>query len=734
MRQVFLEKGTVCVQNVARPQLNPWSVLVSVHYSFVSSGMEASAIAHAKKNPLFSNVPHKIKMVLATLSGQKAIASGRTKKAHTDCFQALGNSCSGQIIAVGEKVTAFRPGDYVACAGAEFAHHADIVCVPESLVVRVSQETLKESSATALGAVALQAIRRSSLQVGETVCVLGLGLLGQLTVQMAKIAGCKVIGIDLLEDRLTVAKNLGADATFLAQSENLYESINFLTQGHGVDCSLITASGKGNDIVQTAMNITRRRGKVVVVGEVGLGLEREPFYKKEIDLLTSHLYGPGFSEDVYEKEKREYPHSYVRWTEKRNMEAVASLIQQRKLTVNLLAEKEFSIDDADKAYQVIQNKQAIGVILSYSHQKNVSFVPATKEKDFSKKILFPSLEKEVLRVGVVGAGDESKNVLLPILNKRADAEITAISDTSIVAAKNAAHQVGAKKTFTDEVELFSQSDVDVVCINSSHKLNFDQALQALVHKKAVFLHKPMMASFHQFNIFNKFLLMHPEAPVCVNYHRSFAPFIEKIKWETVDRYSPLVIQYRINNAREDSELWNGTEQSAGNIINDACHIFDLFCFLTGAKPVALSVESLKPKSDDLFPTDNFSVHVSFNDGSICSLLYTSLGHSASGMERMEVFFDAKSIVMDDYRVLKGFGTSRAFDETVLFPDKGEAHLLEKFFERLKIERFVSPVSLDRFRDVAQLTLITDQLVCEGGGTTEFSSQSVAREVGASREV
>lgn len=733
MRQVFLEKGTVCVQNVARPQLNPWSVLVAVRYSFVSSGMEASAIANAKRSPLFSNVPHKIKMVLAALSGQKTLGGAHQNK-YKGTFQALGYSCSGQVIAVGAEVTTFRPGDFVACAGAEFAHHADIVCVPENLVVRVKEKNLKESSATALGAIALQAIRRASLQIGETVCVMGLGLLGQLALQLAKQAGCKVIGIDIIEHRLEVAKQFGADAVFLADAENLEESVQFITNQQGVDCTLITASGQSNEIVQRSMNITRKRGKVVVVGDVGLKLEREPFYKKEIDFLISRLYGPGKSENPYQKKGVEYPYSYVRWTEKRNMEAVADLINKKVLKVDGLAHKEFSIDDATKAYEAIKTKKAIGVILSYKTQKEPSFIPAVKEKNFNKPVAFSSLNRDILRVGVVGTGTRTRERVLPLLSSIEDVEVSAVCDVNIVAAKNAAQSVGAKRTFTDEVELFQQKNIDVVYLASPDKFHFDQAFQALSAGKAVFMQRPMVTSFHEFNVLKKFLENNPQAPFCVDYSRSFSPFIEKIKWEVMERYSPLVAHYRINAGYKHIGDRQEGEGGAGRIIADACHIFDLFCFLTGAEPVALSVESLKPQSDSLFPTDNFSVQVSFNDGSICSLLYTCLGHPASESERMEVFFDSKSIVLQDFKHLKGFGTSRAFDETIMVADRGHRNLFESFFEGIRKEKPVVPISFARLQKAAELALVTDQLVCEGGGTKEFIPQASTREVPVSGTV
>ncbi len=718
MRKVFLEKGTIIVQKVAQPRLDEHSVLVSVHYSFISSGTEAATISDTKNNTLFTNIPQKVKAVLASLSrngveGTKGLIKGKLK----GTLQALGFSCSGRVIAVGSKVKTLRVGDFVACAGSDFAHHADIVCVPENLVAAVpNHEFLRETSITTLGAIALQAVRRAQLQIGETVCVQGLGLIGQITVQLAKAAGCTVIGVDLIPERVALAKELGADHAFEANDHSLQKNIDFLTYHKGVDCTLITASSSSNDIVQQAMNFTRKKGKVVLVGDVGLKLERDPFYKKEIDFLISCSYGPGRYDPFYEQEGNDYPYSYVRWTEKRNMQAVIDLITKGSLKVDRLISKEFQIDQASKAYDLLKSQNLLGVVLTYGPKNDFEFVPAVKEAPSLKKNLtFVPAKKGSLQVGVVGAGGFAKSQLLPLVSKVPGVKINAVADADITNAENVSRTYGAVQAFGQEQELFEQSSVDVVVIASPHKFHSDQAVQALCAGKAVFMEKPMVTTFDQFKTISTFLKDNPNAPFCVDYNRSFAPFIQKIKWETLNRYSPLVITYRMNAGYVSPEHWMQREVGAGRVIGEACHIIDLFCFLTGSTPRTVSVEALRPARDDLFPTDNFSVQISFDDGSICSLVYTSIGHTALGKERMELFFDSKSIVMDDYLTLRGYGTSHAFSETVAIADKGHNNLITRFFENLKQDEYEAPISISRLNTVAELTLIIDDLVCQGGG-------------------
>lgn len=719
MRQVFLENGKLIVQKVAQPHLTDNALLVSVHYSFISSGTEAATIANAAQNPLFSNVPQKIQAVLKSLAthgiqGTRALVESRLK----GTLQALGYSCSGKVIAVGKKVTQFRPGDYVACAGAGWANHADIVCIPEHLAVAVpKKEAVRNASITTIGSIALQGIRRSQIQLGETVCVVGLGLLGQITVQLAKNAGATVIGVDLLQDRLNTAKGLGADYVYQG-GEGLKKELDFLTQHHGVDCTIITAATASNEVVQQAMEITRRKGKVVVVGDVGLNLQRNPMYTKEIDFLISCSYGPGRYDKSYEIDGKDYPYDYVRWTENRNMQAITRLIAQNKLSLDKLITHEFHVDDVAQAYDLIKAQKALGVIIRYTPKEDESFIPAVREPLNQQNVTFLPAMKDTVRVGFVGVGGFAQVKLLPVVKKIPGVKITAIVDANITSAENTSRTYGAARALVESHELFDEDLVDVVVIASPHKFHFEQVIDALSHGKAVFVEKPMVTTFEQHKQLSEFLTNNPTAPFCVDYNRSFAPFIQKIKWEISERKTPLVIQYRMNAGYITADHWVQTDIGAGRIIGEACHIFDLFCFLTGANPVSVSVEALKPQSNNLFPTDNFSVQISFDDGSICSLLYTAIGHAGLGKERMEVFFDSKSIVMDDYKTLQGFGTSHGFNESVQMQDKGHEILMHSFFESLKKEKRTMPIDLKRLNTVSELTLTIDDLACRGGGNKE----------------
>lgn len=726
MRQVFLQKGAVVVKEVSQPRLDEYSVLVCVHYSFMSPGTELASM-HQAQAGLLSNIPSKIKNVLATASSHGV--DGTTafiRESLQGSIHSLGYSVSGAVIAVGSKVSRFRTGDYVACAGAGYANHADLVCVPENLTVKINKkEHVRAASVTTIGAIALQGVRRAQLELGERVCVIGLGLVGQLTVQLARQSGCSVIGIDLVPERCELAAKLGAQHVF-SGTDGIETEIDLITEHYGVDATIIAAASKSNEIINQALAITRRKGRVVVVGDVGLSLQAEEFYKKEIDLRVSFSYGPGRNDPAYENQGHDYPLAYVRWTENRNMQAFVEMIEQGRLVIDPLMSTEIDIDNIERGYQQLENKALLGVVLRYGPNEQaasqaVSQSKAVLEYQDQEKIRFVPAVADSIRVGIVGVGGFAQIKLMPMVSKLKNTKINAIVDANIANSINVSKLYGAAQALAHDDELFATDLVDAVVISSSHKLHCEQALKALAHGKAVFLEKPMVTDFEQLGRMQEFFRKHPNMPFCVNYNRSFAPFMIKIKNQVAKRKTPLVAHYRMNAGYTDKNYGVQVQAGAGRIIGEACHIIDLFCFLTEANPVAVSVESLHAQRTDIFPTDNFTAQISFDDGSICSLLYTALGHASLGKERMELFFDGKSIVMEEYTQLYGFGISSSFNETVTMPDKGYEGLLRTFFKGLHKKNEQSPIPFARLFKVAELSLIIDQLACEGGGTKELNS-------------
>ncbi len=721
MRQVFLDRGTIVVKEVCRPLLDDYSVLVSVHYSYISSGIEVAAINNSRQSLFLSNIPKKIEKVLSSISAQ-GIESTTTliKGKLRGELETLGYSCSGHVIATGKKVKNFRTGDLVACAGSGFANHADIVCVPENLVVRIhKQEYLKQSCVTTLGATAMQGLRRANVQIGECVCVWGLGMLGQLTVQLAKCAGCNVVGVDILPDRLSMALECGANAVYDATDADVIKDIVFCTGQYGVDVTIITATSKSDAIIQQAIQVTRKKGKIIVIGDVGMNMDRNPLYNKEIDVLVSCSYGPGRYDQLYEQKSQDYPYPYVRWTENRNMQSFVDLLENGRLNLDPLITSETPLERIAYAYEQIVHKKQLGMVISYGPKTVEPEGRSTNLVNHSTQYI-PARKGGMTSVGIVGAGGFAKVTLMPIISKLCDVKINAVVDTDIARSLSASKLYGAANALVDDNDLFKDDLIDVVIVSSPHKFHSQQALRALHNGKAVFMEKPMVTDFEELNEFRNYFKSNPHAPVCVDYNRSFAPFVSKIKSAVDQRTSPLMIHYRVNAGYLPKDHWEQTEIGAGRIIGEACHIIDLFCYLINSKPVSVSVESLHSSKDMLFPTDNFSAQIHFSDGSITTLLYTSLGHYRLGKERMELFYDSKSIVVHDYVRMTGYGLPSSFSTTSTIADKGHEALITSFFDNVKKTPFVTPIPLDHLIQVAELTLLIDKLACEGGGSKELS--------------
>ena len=369
MKQLLVKKGVVTPHEVPEPQCNANSILVKTHYSFISTGTEGATISSSGQSLLkkcTTNAHEKIEKVKNALKENGITGTLALIKGTLDKVMELGYSCSGEVVHVGKNVTNFKIGDFVACAGSGIAHHAEYVVVPKHLAIKVADKNfLKQTSLTTIGAIALQGIRRANLKLGETVCVIGLGLIGQLTVQLAKISGCTVIGIDIDETKLKLATKIGCDKTFHALESDVKSELEFATHHHGVDATIITAASNSGTIIQQAMEVTRRKGKVVLVGDVKLEFDRSPFYQKEIDFLISCSYGPGRYDSSYENSGIDYPYAYVRWTENRNMQLFADLIQKNQINIDDLISHEFSIHESETAYTHVKQKTCLGVVLGY---------------------------------------------------------------------------------------------------------------------------------------------------------------------------------------------------------------------------------------------------------------------------------------------------------------------------------------------------------------------------------
>lgn len=630
MKQVLTKKGSAIVEEVPAPLVDDDGILVEVAYSLISSGTEIAGLKHSNMSiaERVLKQPENVKKVLDYLQKQGIRKTVSMIRGKLEADYPTGYSCAGIVIQVGRNIHDIKPGDRVACAGTGRAHHAEIVLVPRNLVVKIPEGCeLTDAASVALGAIAMQGVRRANVRLGEIVAVIGLGLVGQLTAQLLKIAGCRVIGFDLEPRRVELAKQLGMDHGFVITEVNVDNEIRHLSGDHGVDSTIITAASQSDAIVQQAMEITRKKGRVVVVGMVGLGLKRSPFYEKEIDFLISRSYGPGRYDERYEEKGLDYPYAYVRWTENRNMAEYLRLVAEGKVNVKAILEREYDVADAPRAYEELRTapEKPLDVLLSYGLEEG-----RRDEKLATKVTLRPFKPLGKINVAVVGAGSFAKSMHLPNLQKLSDLyHLRAIVSATGSNAKATAKQFGADYATTNYEDVLADESVDMVFICTRHNLHAPMAMKAACAGKAIFLEKPMALNESELDELVA-VLKKTQARFMVGFNRRFSPAAQRMKETVTGRRNPLMVLYRVNAGYLPPDHWVHGPEGGGRIIGEACHMFDLFNFLVDAEVEAVSAEALVPRLEHVSGRDNLSATVGYTDGSVCTSLYTTLGDGRLG--------------------------------------------------------------------------------------------------------
>jgi predicted dehydrogenase/threonine dehydrogenase-like Zn-dependent dehydrogenase len=654
MKQVLVREGHAVVEEVPAPTVGARNVLVRVAYSCVSVGTETARM-RLSGMPLYRRALAQRDQAKRALDVGRDQGLMRTYKRVRDQLSAglpIGYSAAGNVIEVGEEVTRFAAGDHVACAGAGIANHAEVIDVPVNLAVKVPDGvSLADASTVTLGAIALQGVRRMNPTLGETVCVIGLGILGQLTAQLLRANGCGVIGADLESERVKVALATGM-AEGVLPGEDLVERTHKLTGDHGADAVVITAATSSDQVVRQAMQACRKKGRVVLVGDVGLHLRRSDFYEKELDFLMSTSYGPGRYDDIYEREGQDYPLPYVRWTENRNMEEYLRLLAEGKLSLANLGVQTYEIEDAEQAYGALDGASPAPLIVLFAYPE--------RDEVFKRKVAVRRVVPQTgrVRVAVVGAGSFAQATHIPNLLKLKDSfELRSVMSRTGSNAAAVAKRSGAAYSTTEYDEVLADEEVDLVLISTRHNLHAEMTLRALEAGKNVFVEKPLALSSEELDRIEAFYETRDAPLLMTGFNRRFSPAAVRAKEVLFGRTTPLIANYRMNAGYIPRDHWVHGPEGGGRNIGEACHIYDLFQHLVEADVKDVSARSIEPSSDHWVRNDNFVATLAYGDGSICTLTYTAFGHRRHPKERLEIYADGQVVSLDDYRLLSVAGDS-----------------------------------------------------------------------------
>jgi predicted dehydrogenase/threonine dehydrogenase-like Zn-dependent dehydrogenase len=677
MKQLVLLKGSVNVQQVPSPTVEPGAVLVRVSHSCISIGTELAGV-RSSGEPTWKRAlkhPEEVRRVISMVAEQGIRRIHRMVKSKLTSATALGYSAAGIVIEVGEGVSDLRVGDRVACAGAQCAHHAEVIRVPRNLAIKVPESVDFEAASTAtLGAIAMQGVRRLGPTLGESFVVLGLGILGQIASQILRANGCRVIGIDLDRSRIALAKTLGIDAAFHPDDAEAIDHVHRLTDGFGVDGVVVTAASESDSLISQAFQMCRKKGRVVLVGDVGLDIKREDIFKKELDFLISSSYGPGRYDPTYEEGGIDYPLPYVRWTENRNLGEYLHLIAAGRLDVRPLVSRVVDVDVAGQAYEELKGGGADLVVLVRYPQED-GHAATTKIPNPGANVSRPG----AVRVGLVGAGGFAKGMHLPNMEAMPEKfHLQAVMSRTGLNAQETAKQFGAAYATTELSRLLQDPDVDALLVATRHNLHAQEVLAGLRAGKHVLVEKPLALTQVEVDEIAAFYRENSSGPVLLTgFNRRFSPSIQRMREIVEDRSGPMILNYRMNAGYVPQSEWVHGEEGGGRNLGEACHIYDLFTFLTGARVEMVSASAIRPASVHYGSTDNFVATIRFDDGSVATLTYTALGSKLHPKERMEVFVDGKVLLLDDYRTLDIVG-ARQRGVTSKLVDKGQKQELIEF--------------------------------------------------------
>lgn len=690
MKQVIqdFKTGDLFVDDVPVPLAAPGFVLVRNYYSLISAGTERSTVTTAKASLLGKarQRPDLVKQVFDTYKKEGFAETLKRVRTKLETLKELGYSTAGTVLLSMDTDGAFKPGDRVACGGSS-ASHAGIISVPQNLVVKVPGVVpLDHAAFTTLGSIAMQGVRQANPRIGESVCVIGLGLLGQITSQILRSNGCRVFGIDTSAAMVGLAQKLGCHVAATRGDSNLESEMDFFTGGRGFDSVIITAAAKTSDPVELATAVLRQKGVIVVVGAVPMNVPREPhFYKKELELKISCSYGPGRYDHTYEEEGHDYPYGHVRWTENRNMAAFVSLLETGSVDVKPLITHVFDIEQAEKAYDIVTGKvqePSIGILLKY---------PETEDEPLERTVVeaaAPAAEPSV-GIGVIGAGSFAQKFLIP--NAQNQGLLLRVADARGMTAKSAGEKFKFRSFSADAQDVIADAAINTVFIATRHNTHGELALRALEADKNVYVEKPLTIYEADLACIADACRRHPSRRLQVGFNRRFAPLGRQARELFQGLSEPLVVNYRVSAGFIPKDHWTQTEEGGGRILGEVCHFIDFLQFITSANPVKVYAECVANANVKAQNQDNVAITISLSNGSIGIITYLACGDRLLAKERVEIFGGEKSFIIHDFRTADVYLNGKL--KKIKAPGKGHKEEVE-FFVRSIREGRPSPIPLE----------------------------------------
>jgi predicted dehydrogenase/threonine dehydrogenase-like Zn-dependent dehydrogenase len=715
MRQIAqnYKSGKVKLEAVDPPALKRGTLLVRTVCSVISPGTEGTKIKEAKMSYLEKAKarPDHVKKVLQSVQQQGLTSTYRKVMNKLDSLTPLGYSASGIVEQIGEGVEGFTLGQRVAIGGAGYANHAEFNVIPASLVVPVPDDVaLDEAAFATLGAVSMHGLRQGEMQLGEVALVVGLGLVGQLLVQMLQAAGITVVGVDLDATRCQQAvEDSGALIASLPDDAALKEALSRLSSSAGADCVFLTAGGTSNAPLELALELVRDRGRIVCVGKNKMDLPYDQAFKKEVEFRYSRSYGPGRYDPAYEEKNQDYPIGYVRWTQGRNLGAFITLLRQKRLNIPALITHRYPFAEAAEVYEAMHRGelQGMGVLFDYAED-------ATLQRS-TPTLTTAASAKDHVKMGCIGAGAYASSMLLPHLKEHKRVTLQAVANATPLSAKNAQDKFGFAHSGTDYTLWLGDDAVDAVVIATHHATHPKFTAETLKAGKAVFVEKPLAIDESGLQQVLQAVEETGNNRVLVGFNRRYAPIMQEMK-KSLNKGVPLAMDYRVHAGQLDASHWSHDGDEGGRFIGEAGHFLDVFAYLTASHPVSVSAIGLRsPESANGYAADadNLAVNIAYADGSIATLHYLTHGGSRTPKERLEVMGGKRTWVMDNFETLTLYDDDKKPTKKSGYGNqKGQKQQMEAWVEAL-LKGEAMPIALESIIETTRLTYLAVEAAKRG---------------------